>query len=136
MSKSSSALETFSSSPLRRVTGDLSVIQWNFSSTMMLTLAIRYISASETDLYLGAAEVGIPPSSDTILGIYWDTSTGQKTVLKCSQQPTFSGVCSKWCPVDGLLLCQALVGFGVNGAHVHKIDLSVGVPALLAGNII
>lgn len=53
MSKSSSALQTFTSSPLRRVTGDLSVIQRNFSSTKMLTLVIQYISASETDIYEG-----------------------------------------------------------------------------------
>lgn len=53
MSKSSSALQTPISAPLRRVTGDLSVIPWNFSSTTMLTLVIQYISASETDIYQG-----------------------------------------------------------------------------------
>lgn len=126
MSKSSSALQTFTSSPLRRVTGDLSVIQWNFSSTTMLTLVIQYSSASETDTYRGAAEGGIPPSSDTILGIYWDTSMGQKTVLKCSQQPTLPGLQQ--------VVVQEL-GAGVKGVHMHQTDLSAGVPAFLAGNI-
>lgn len=54
---------------------------------------------------------------------------GQRTVLKCSQQPTLPGACSKWAPV-----VQEL-GVGVSGVHMHKIDLSAAVPALLAGNI-
>lgn len=61
---------------------------------------------------------------------------GQKTVLKCS----FIAAHSPWglqqaVSFGWLLLYQAQVGIGVNGADMHEMVLSVGVTAFFAGNI-
>jgi len=57
---------------------------------------------------------------------------GQKTVLKCSQQPTDPQGLQQAVSFAGPPLFQPRMGTGVYRADKHKADLSVGVTGFFA----